>query len=307
MADIVVIGSLNMDVVISVPHIPVIGETILADGVNNYAGGKGANQAVAAARLGSDVAMIGKVGSDKNGESLLNSLRNEGIDISGIEISSQQTGIAFINVSSQGENNIVVYPGANADVDIEQIDRCKDIIKQSKICIVQLEIPYEVVKYTIEFCYENNIPVIFNPAPGNKEIDVDLLKKSYIVAPNETELKLLTLEGEDQWSIEEFAEKVHKDGCENLIVTLGENGSIYLNGNKTRYFKQKKVKAIDTTAAGDSFIGGLASGILEGKSLHDAIEYSSYVSALTVTKLGAQASLPTKKKVDEFIKKYKEN
>ncbi len=149
MADIVVVGSLNMDTVVSVPHIPKIGETILATDVNYYGGGKGANQAVAAARLGGRVSMIGKIGKDKNGQTLLDSLKKEGIDTTGIEFSEDITGTAFIKVSSRGDNNIVVYPGANKDLDIAQIERHRKIIENSKVCVLQLEIPYEVVKYVV--------------------------------------------------------------------------------------------------------------------------------------------------------------
>jgi len=240
MADIVVVGSINMDMVVQVPHIPQVGETILAKEIHYHGGGKGANQAIAAARLGSSVVMIGKVGQDKNGHALLDGLLKENIDITGIEFSEDMTGTAFINVSPDGNNNIVVYPGANNHVDIEQIRRNREIIENSKICVLQMEIPYEVVKYVATLCHEKGIKVVFNPAPATDEIDDDLLKKSHILIPNETELFILA--GENKPSAEKLdqaIEKVYKRGVKNLIVTLGDKGSIYFDGQRKIYFESE--------------------------------------------------------------------
>lgn len=305
MADIVVVGSLNMDIVVSVPHIPLVGETILATDINHYGGGKGANQAIAAARLGSSVAMIGKVGKDKNGEILLNSLKAEGVDTTGIEFSNDMTGTAFIKVSKEGDNNIVVYPGANNDVDIDQIERHRDIIENSKVCLLQMEIPLDVVKYVIDICHEKGVKVVFNPAPATREIPEDAIRKSYILIPNEIELFLLA--GEDKVhlnKLEDVAEKVYEKGVQNLIVTLGDKGSLYYDGVSKKYFASKKVKAVDSTAAGDSFVGALVTGIIDGKTIEGSIEFATYAAALTVTKPGAQNSLPTRSEVEDFIIKY---
>lgn len=305
MSDIVIVGSLNMDIVVSVPHIPKVGETILASEINHYGGGKGANQAVAAARLGSKVSMIGKIGSDENGEVLLSALRKEGIDTTGMEVSDGITGSAFINVSESGDNNIVVYPGANNDLNVEQIEKYREIIEKSKVCVLQMEIPYEVVKYVVNLCYEKGVKVVFNPAPATKEIEEDLISKTHILIPNETELFILAEEDDISLEkVEEVARKILNKGCENLIVTLGSKGSMYLQEDKVQYFESKKINAVDTTAAGDSFVGALVTGIVEGKSIPESIDFASYVAALTVTKLGAQNSLPTKKEVEDFIKKY---
>lgn len=304
MADIVVVGSLNMDTVVSVPYIPKIGETILATDANYYGGGKGANQAIAAARLGSKVSMIGKVGRDENGQVLLDSLKKEGIDATGVEVSNGITGTAFINVSSKGENNIVVYPGANKDLDIAQIERHRKLIENSKVCVLQLEIPYEVVKYVINICYEKGVKVIFNPAPATYEIEDELIKKTYILIPNETELSILAGGWESSLEkLEQTAKEVHNKGCQNLIVTLGDKGSMLLQEDQIKYFQSKKVDSVDTTAAGDSFIGALVAGIVEGKTISESIEFASFTAALTVTRPGAQHSLPTKEEVEEFIKK----
>ncbi|WP_130805836.1 ribokinase [Senegalia massiliensis] len=306
MSDVVVVGSLNMDMVVSVPHIPKIGETILATDIQYYGGGKGSNQAIAAARLGCKVSMIGKVGNDNNGEHLIQSLKSEGINTEGVEISNNISGTAFINVSLDGDNNIVVYPGANNDIDIEQIERYREIIENSKICILQMEIPYKVVKYVINLCYEKEVQVVFNPAPATKEIEDELINKINILIPNETELSFLSDEktlAKD--NIEQIAKKTYEKGCTHLIVTLGSKGSLYLSKGGSKYFSSKKTKVVDSTAAGDSFIGALVTGIIQGKSIDDAMEYASYAASLTVSKSGAQSSLPTKKEVEKFIKSYK--
>lgn len=308
MTDIVVVGSLNMDTVVSVPHIPKIGETILATDVNYYGGGKGANQAIAAARLGSKVSMIGKVGEDRSGQALLAALKREGIDTTGVEVSKDITGTAFINVSNKGENNIVVYPGANRDLGIRQIERHREIIENSKVCVLQLEIPYEVVKYVVNLCYEKGVKVVFNPAPASKEIEDELISKTHILIPNETELTILA--GEYKYSpkkLEEIADRVYNKGCENLIITLGDKGGLYISKDKREYFESKKVDSVDTTAAGDSFVGALVTGIVEGKTILESIEFASFAAALTVTKPGAQNSLPTRREVEEFIDNYIKN
>ena len=306
MSDIVVVGSLNMDMVVNVPHIPAVGETLLATDIHHYAGGKGANQAVAAARLGAKVSMIGRVGKDKNGELLLKNLRDNNIDVSGMEIDEDMSGTAFINVDPLGDNNIVVYPGANNKITIDQIERHRSIIENSKICILQLEIPYNVVKYVVDLCYEKGVKVIFNPAPALEGIEDELIKKTYILVPNETELAMMS--GKIEFimdNIEDLSRKVYSRGCENLIVTLGNKGSLYVKDGCLKYFEGKKVKAVDTTAAGDSFVGGLAVGLVEGKSIEESIKFATFVSALAVTKSGAQDSLPNRLEVEEFINIYK--
>ncbi len=302
MADIVVVGSINMDITVKVPRIPKVGETILATEIQQFGGGKGANQAIASARLGSSVAMIGKVGKDKNGQELIDRLLRENIDITGVEFSEDMTGTAFINVSQEGDNNIVVYPGANKDIDIEQIERNRHIIENSKICIIQMEIPYEIVRYVANICYEKGVKLIFNPAPASREIEDDVLKKSYILIPNETELFILIGEEKPCFdTIDEAIEKLYNRGINKLIVTLGEKGSILYDGKEKIYFESKRVQAVDSTAAGDSFVGALATALVEGKTLTESIEFATVAAALTVTKFGAQSSLPTRKEVEEFL------
>lgn len=304
MQSIVVVGSLNMDVVIKVPHIPKVGETILTDSIQQYAGGKGANQAVAAARLGGKVNMIGRIGKDKYGEALLRNLKANNVGITGVEYDEDDTGSAFIKVDEKGDNNIVVYPGANNNVTIEQIERHRDIIEKSDICIVQLEIPYEVVKYVVDVCYKSNIKVIFNPAPAGEFIEDYVLKKTFILIPNE--LELATISGKEINTNDELktlANKLCNKGCKNVIVTLGDKGSLLVREDMKKYFESVKVMAKDTTGAGDSFIGGLAVALTEGNSIEEAIRFATNVAALTVTRSGAQSSLPKREEVQMFIKK----
>lgn len=303
MSDIVVVGSLNMDIVVRVPHIPVVGETILAKSINRYPGGKGANQAVAAARLDGDVQMIGKIGDDRNGQILLDNLKENHVGIEGTEKGREATGTAFINVSDKGENNIVVYPGANNHITIEQIKKHRKIIESSKICILQLEIPYEIIKYVVNLCYENKVKVIFNPAPAIENIDDEVLKKSFILIPNESELAIMSRrELNSIKEIEEAAIELCKKGSSNVIVTLGDKGSLWVTPDFVKYYDSIKVEAKDTTGAGDSFIGGLAVALTKGKTIEEAIQFATYVAALTVTKDGAQSSLPSIEEVEDFIK-----
>lgn len=305
MQHIVVVGSINMDVVVKVQHIPEIGETILAKEVSNHAGGKGANQAVAASRLGACVHMIGRVGDDQYGKELVKKLKDNNVLIDGIEYDkTAPTGTAYIYVSDAGENNIVVCQGANAMIDKHQIDRNIELIKKADICIVQLEIPFDIVKYVADICFENGVKLIFNPAPAIMGIGEDILKKTYAIVPNETELSIMTNSTIDSLhDVEKVSKTLVDSGAQNVIVTLGEKGSLFMCNDCIKKYDAIQVKAIDTTAAGDSFIGALSTALVEGKDISKAIEYAAFVSALTVTKEGAQDSLPYKEEVEKFIKK----
>ncbi len=301
--DIVVVGSINMDRVVKVPWIPRVGETILSTDYKEYGGGKGANQAIASARLKNKVAMVGKVGQDQAGEDLLRLLKEDGVDTSGIGFSKKPTGTAFINVDNEANNNIVVYQGANADVDTSHIDKNIDLIKKSKLCIVQLEIPLETVEYVINICRDNGVKLIFNPAPAIKNIDLGLLRKPDILIPNETELAIiLGEEGLNLSCLEDKMLDLAKAGLDNLVVTLGENGGAYLDAGNFSSYNIVDVDPIDSTGAGDSFIAGLATGLVGGRSLEESIDFARYVAALAVSRPGAQASFPSLKEVKEFIK-----
>ena len=304
--DIVVVGSINMDNVVKVPWIPKLGETILSTEYNRYGGGKGANQAIASAKLKNKVAMVGKVGDDENGRTLVGLMKKNGIDTRGVGLSKKPTGTAFINVDKEGNNNIVVYQGANADVDINHIDENIDLIKNSRLCILQLEIPLETVVYVLDICKANGVKVILNPAPARQDIKLDILKKPDILIPNETELAiLLRLDKIDTDKMEERILDLARSGLENLVVTLGEKGGIFLNNGEISRYNIVPVEMVDSTGAGDSFIAGLATGLVKGKNLEESINFARYVAALTVTNPGAQSSLPSLKEVTDFIRKNK--
>ncbi|MGB9680445.1 MAG: ribokinase [Thermoanaerobacteraceae bacterium] len=303
MNKIIVVGSINMDIVIKVQHIPKIGETIIAKDLKNYNGGKGANQAVSIARLGANVSMIGRVGNDDYGNKLYKDLKNEGINCESVEFDYNiPTGTAFINVSEKGENNIVVYQGANKSLNIEQIEKYGYVFDGAKICVIQLEIPVETVEFVVDLCYQKGVKVILNPAPAC-ELPDTLLEKVYILTPNETELALLSRSKiETIADIKKASKYLLDKGVQNVITTIGEKGSFFINKDTEKLFDAIKVTAVDTTAAGDSFTGALAVALSEGKNIETAIEFATYVAALTVTKEGAQSSLPYRDEVEKFIK-----
>jgi len=293
MEKVVVIGSLNIDTNIFVPHIPKIGETIIATDMRNYHGGKGGNQAISIARLGGNIEMIAAVGDDDQAQKVIEKLKEEKIGTKGIiEKKNKSTGMAIINVGNNGQNNIIVYPGANFEISKEDIDKYIDIIKEAEYCVLQLEIPYEIVKYIINLCYENNTRVIFNPAPAVENIEEDLLSKVDFLLPNETELDIIAKENVTETNMVKVCRTIIDQGCKNVIVTLGEKGCLWVNKEREQYFSALKVKAVDTTAAGDSFIGGFAFMLSDGKDVEDAIRFATKVAGITVTRKGAQDSLP---------------
>ncbi|AAM23503.1 ribokinase [Caldanaerobacter subterraneus subsp. tengcongensis MB4] len=303
MRKIVVVGSINMDIVIRVPRIPVVGETVIAYDLKNYGGGKGANQAVSIARLGGNVSMIGRVGNDEYGQKLYRDLKSNGVGVEGIEFDSETpTGTAYINVSEKGENNIVVYQGANKRLNMTQIKRYEHFFDEAEICLLQLEIPIETVKFVVDLCYSRGIKVILNPAPAY-ELPDTVLEKVYILTPNETELAFLSKSKiETIEDIRKASKYLLDKGVQNVITTIGEKGSYFINKNTEKLFDAIKVTAVDTTAAGDSFTGALAFALSKGEKIEDAIRFATFVAALTVTKEGAQTSLPYKEEVEKFIK-----
>lgn len=300
---IVVIGSLNVDTTYSLPHIPKEGETIIANNKTTQRGGKGQNQAIQMARLGAEVAMIGAVGSDAEGAELIKGLQEENIDASGMIIKPGPSGTASIYVNEAGQNNIVVYPGANFELTKEDIDSRLDLIKSADICVMQNEIPLDVIYYTLEICKELDIIMVHNPAPAVKGFDKKYLGLIDYFVPNETEMELI-LNREMDSDVEAMAREVLEMGCNNVIVTLGSKGSMLVNNDKVYAQEAKLVDAVDTTAAGDSFIGGFVAGLAQGFSPEEAMEYGTFSSALTVTKPGAVDALPYKEDVEEMQKNY---
>ncbi|MBC2856897.1 ribokinase [Cetobacterium sp. 2A] len=300
MKKIVVVGSINMDLVTICERAPREGETLLGKEFLQIPGGKGANQAVTMGKLKSSVTMLGKVGKDSMGETLLNSMKNDGVDISNIEKANCSTGIAKIIVEDNGQNRILVVPGANFSVDTQYIKDHINIIEDSDIVVTQLEIPMETVKYTLKVAKELGKTTILNPAPAVK-LDQEIISNSDFIIPNETELEILTgVNTDTEESVVKAANILLDMGVKGLIVTLGSKGCMYISKTEKKIFPAFKVKAIDTTAAGDSFIGGLVNGLSNGLSLEESIKRGTTVAAISVTRRGAQTSLPTLDEVLNF-------
>ena len=300
--DVVVIGSLNADLVVKSPRFPQPGETISGGDLQIIPGGKGANQAVAAARQGVKTAMVGRVGSDGFGPFLVENLNANQVDTTHVLADDSATGTAIIVVDAQGQNSIILSPGANGKVTLTDVDSAPD----AKVLLLQFEIPMEVVLHAAKRYKGKGTTVILNPAPA-REILPELLANVDILIPNESELSLLTgMNVNDAASAETAAKEILKQGVKTVIVTLGGKGALAVSGTQvsgTQVTKVDtyKVDVVDTTAAGDAFIGGFASALLSGKSFEDSVRHGCACGALATTKFGAQPSLPTKEEVNTFI------
>ena len=300
MKNICVIGSLNMDLVVNVDTMPKPGQTIIGSNFKEVPGGKGANQAVAMARLNGNVSMIGKVGEDGFGQTLINSLKNDKVDTTYIQTSKGATGVALITVDKNAQNSIVVSPGANFEVKEDDIDNNIEAIKNSDIVVLQLETPLNTIKYALNKAKELNKYTILNPAPAVK-LDDEIIKNVDLLTPNETELEIISgVSIETEEDIQKAAQIRIEKGVKELIVTLGSKGSLYINKEKSMFKKAYKVEAVDTTAAGDSYTGALAVALSQDKNIEDAMDFASKVGALSVLKEGAQSSLPTLEDVKNF-------
>lgn len=300
MKKIVVIGSLNMDCVIETPHMPHAGETVSGRSVSLIPGGKGANQAYAAGILGGNVAMIGAVGDDGFGETLKSSLDYVGVDTSSISvIQGETTGQAFITVDDRGENAIIIIAGTNGLVKKELVQKYQKQIEDSDIVIMQLEIPLETVQYVKNLAVSLGKTVILDPAPAIGNLPEGFFGHVDYIKPNETELEILTgTKMETQEELAAGARKLLSQGVKNVIVSLGEKGCLLVSEKEETFFPARKVKALDTTAAGDSFTAAFALALSEGKSCHEAIRFGQKVSSVVVTRKGAQTSIPTREEVD---------
>lgn len=306
---ILVVGSLNMDQVVRIPRPPVLGETLLGAGsLKLVPGGKGANQAVAMARLGAPVAMAGRVGTDPFGEQLLKALLADKVDTGLVAIDQQEaSGVAFIFLSPDGDNAIIVASGANMRVgeDREQLTNIFEAISQARALVLQLEIPLETVKTLIATGHNAGIPVVLNLAPA-QPLPWEVLRQLQVLIVNEIEASLLAgtqvKNHEDALAV---ATTFHKQGIPIVIVTLGARGAILASddgtGNtQTIYQPAPRVRAVDTTAAGDSFVGAFTVALTEGQKPEDALRFAVHASALKVTKFGAQSGLPTRAEVEAF-------
>lgn len=300
--NIVVIGSSNTDMVIRVPWLPAPGETVLGGKFSVSAGGKGANQAVAAARAGGRTAFISKVGMDDLGKRSMEGFKREGIDVSFIgQDPEAPTGVAMIYVNDQGENCIAVAAGANENLSEADIALAGELIEKASVMLVQLEIPLQTVEKAINLATAANVEVILNPAPAQALSD-NLLRGVSVLTPNETEAGILTgMETKNDPAV--VAEKLRKKGVKTVIITLGSRGSYVLNDEFSGLVPGFKVNPVDTTAAGDVFNGALAVGIAGKKSMDQAVRFASAAAALSVTRPGAQASAPVIKEIEEFLAK----
>ena len=298
---ILVVGSINMDLVVNTDEIPKVGETIIGNDLLQIPGGKGANQAVSIAKLGNQVIFLGKVGNDIYGESLLTSMKKAGVNIDFIEKTKGASGIAVINVDKNGNNNIVVIPGANNEVDIQYIDKHYSAFEAAEIVVFQLEIPIGTVKEGLRISKILGKTTILNPAPA-MDLDDEIIRNIDILIPNEHELQRISkVKIIDQESLLIASKVLINKGIKKIIVTLGSKGVLYMDSNKYEYFKAYKVNVVDTTAAGDSFIGGfISSYLINSDNIENAIQQGQTVAALTIQKIGAQCSLPTLEEVVNF-------
>lgn len=299
---ILVVGSLNMDMVANVDHTPVVGETILTDKLTLIPGGKGANQAYAAGRLGADVAMLGAVGNDSYADTLLSSLVSAGVDTAAVlRKEKENTGIAMIAVNSDGDNCIIVVSGANAALTVADIEENAELLKVSDIIVLQLEIPLDTVLYTAKKAKELGKTVILDPAPVPNVFPEELYQYIDIIKPNETELSRLTGLTCSEEDITAGADMLREKGVKEVMVTLGEKG-VFIKSEicGEHLIPAYKVNAVDTTAAGDSFTAALALKIAEGNSIVEAAKFANKVASVVVTRKGAQSSIPTLQEVENM-------
>ena len=304
MSKIVVVGSISMDLVMRTKRIPEGGETIFGDSFNIVPGGKGANQAVAVAKLGMKTEMIGMIGKDSQGEKLIQNLVDNGVKADNVIKSDELTGRAIITVDKNGDNNIIVIAGSNFKITEKDIQNKINVIAENDVVILQNEIPLSVVEFCLLKAKELDKITVFNPAPATKLNDRIFHNTDYLIL-NETEMEeIFEIKISDEGYIEKMLCKKEENGIKNIILTLGEKGCVYFDkNNDVNKYEAYKVKAIDTTAAGDSFIGAFAMKICDCGDTEKAIKYATAVSAIVVTRKGAQSSIPTKDEIEEFIKK----
>lgn len=295
---ILVIGSSNTDMVIKTGNFPAPGETILGGRFMMNAGGKGANQAVAAARLGGLVTFVGKTGDDIFGKQAVQQMEDEGINVDFVVVDQENpSGVALITVDRNGENSIVVAPGSNGTLSPDDFDNAICELDSSDYILMQLEIPISTVEYIAQVSVQRSKKVILNPAPA-ANLSGELYKSLFLITPNETEAEILTgIKVTDYKSALEAATYLHEKGVEIVVITLGPEGAFLLKDGKSQMIKAPKVQAIDTTAAGDTFNGALVVALSEGKSVAEAIAFANKAASISVTRFGAQSSVPYRKEI----------
>ena len=298
---VIVVGSANTDFTVQIPHLPVKGETVIGGTFTTANGGKGANQAVAAARLGAEVTFVARLGSDNIGSEALESYHREGIHTGFIvRDPALASGVALILVGGAGENMIAVASGANWALCPEDVIQAESAIKDADCLLVQLEIPMETVLTAAKLAARHKVRVILNPAPG-KEIPPELLRLVDILTPNKEEARILSGESSQSDNISVLFQLAQKTGVKNIIMTVGENGSLVYSDRRVTEVPGYQVTPVDTTACGDAFNGALAVALGRGQGIFQAVRYANAVGAMAATKLGAQPSLPTAHEVDNFL------
>lgn len=295
---ILVVGSSNTDMVIKTHNFPAPGETILGGRFLMNAGGKGANQAVAAARLGGLVTFVGKIGDDIFGKQAVQQLEDEGINVDFVAVDPENpSGVAMITVDRKGENSIVVAPGSNGTLNPSDFDKALAELDASEFVLMQLEIPIPTVEHIARIAAIRQKKVVLNPAPAALLAD-GLLQNLYMITPNETEAELLTgIRVTDENSALKAATQLHGKGVEVVIITMGAAGAFLLENGKHEIIAAPKVEAVDTTAAGDTFNGALVVALSEGKNIREAIAFANKAAAISVTRIGAQSSVPYRKEI----------
>lgn len=292
MAKVTVIGSSSMDLVVTSNIRPGAGETVLGESFKTVPGGKGANQAVAAARLGADVSMIGCVGEDHYGKAILENFKSNGVSVENVKpVTESDSGTAHI-ILAEGDNSIVVVKGANDYITPDYVEKAKEKIKEADIVLIQQEIPEETVEYVAHLCQELKVPLLLNPAPA-RPLKAEVIEQVSYITPNEHEAELL-FEGKEK-------EEVLKQYPNKLFITEGKQGVRYFNGEKEVLVPSYRVETIDTTGAGDTFNAALAVALAEGMGFEKGIQFANRAASLSVTKFGAQGGMPTRKEVEESL------
>ncbi|MEI4527531.1 ribokinase [Priestia megaterium] len=292
MAKVTVIGSSSMDLVVTSNIRPGAGETVLGESFKTVPGGKGANQAVAAARLGADVSMIGCVGEDHYGKAILENFKSNGVSVKNVKpVTDLDSGTAHI-ILAEGDNSIVVVKGANDYITPDYVEKAKEKIKEADIVLIQQEIPEETVEYVAQLCQELKVPLLLNPAPA-RPLKAEVIEQVSYITPNEHEAELL-FEGKEK-------EEVLKQYPNKLFITEGKQGVRYFNGVKEVLVPSYQVETIDTTGAGDTFNAALAVALAEGMGFEKGIQFANRAASLSVTKFGAQGGMPTRKEVEESL------
>jgi ribokinase len=305
MAHMVVVGSSTTDLVVNVPRLPVPGETVIGTGSQIFSGGKGANQAAAASRCGSDVYFVGRIGSDHFGDMQVESLKEAGVNVDFLHRDSETpSAIGMINLMETGENAIVVAPGSNHTLTPRDIDSAMDIIASAGLVLLQLEIPIQTTLHVIEKCSETGCRIILNPAPADS-LPMEILRKVDILTPNEIEMAALAgIRTDSRTDLAKAGKYLVDLGINNVIITLGKSGIIWCSRDSAKHYPAFSVDPVDTTGAGDTFNGALAHGLLKNYSRDDTCRFAMAAAAISTTRYGAQPSIPTKREIDIFLEKH---